>query len=529
MRAVRWALVGLLVAEYASLGIAFEAHPLIERADGWSVGAYLGWLGVFVAVGGAGAALVVCTDGDRRRFAELLAPGISGRTTAVFVALHLVSFACLWWLSALIFPPAEPPDGPPLLWLSFFCLVVLASLATAVAGAVRPSSLVALGRVAGPGLGAGIVIGAGAWLAGLASAHLWWPLGPLTLRAADLSLNALFADAVSVPSMALIGTERFPVVIAPVCSGLEGLGLMSVFVASYLVLARRTLRFPNALLLLPIGLLCAWLSNVARLVGLVLVGSVISYRVAAGGFHTRAGWLVFCAVSLSLVLWSQRSGFFSRAPAREGFGSPTTAFLLPFLALVATSLATTAVSGHIDLLYGLRAVAALVPLVLCRRYYRDIAWRWSWTAAIAGLAAAAAFVLLAPRPGLDAIGAWEAEWVALPVSVRAPWLFVRVAGSVLVVPLAEELAFRGYLLRRLVSRDFMAVAPGQTPMLPLIVSSIAFGAIHQAWMAATIAGLLFAFAQRRTNGVGGAVLAHLVSNAAIAACVLLLGQWWLWM
>jgi len=108
-------------------------------------------------------------------------------------------------------------------------------------------------------------------------------------------------------------------------------------------------------------------------------------------------------------------------------------------------------------------------------------------------------------------------------------VFVRVLGSILIVPLAEELAFRGYVLRRLVSREFETVSFGNLSLAALVVSSVAFGAIHADWLGGTIAGLLFAAVQVWTGSITQAVVAHMVSNATIAVYVLGFGQWWLWM
>jgi CAAX prenyl protease-like protein len=107
-------------------------------------------------------------------------------------------------------------------------------------------------------------------------------------------------------------------------------------------------------------------------------------------------------------------------------------------------------------------------------------------------------------------------------------LALRIFGSVLVVPLAEELAFRGYLLRRLSGRDFRDVPPGHLSLPALLVSSVAFGAIHAGWLGGAIAGLLYGAVQIHGRNVGHAVLAHVVSNAAVALYVVGFGQWWLW-
>ena len=102
-------------------------------------------------------------------------------------------------------------------------------------------------------------------------------------------------------------------------------------------------------------------------------------------------------------------------------------------------------------------------------------------------------------------------------------------GSALVVPLCEELAFRGYLLRRLQSGDFTSVSPRAWTWLSLIASSLVFGALHGRWFAGSLAGLAYAVLLVRTGRLGEAVAAHAVTNAIIALWVLSTGDWSHWL
>ncbi len=113
-------------------------------------------------------------------------------------------------------------------------------------------------------------------------------------------------------------------------------------------------------------------------------------------------------------------------------------------------------------------------------------------------------------------------------SERWAWIAIRAAGSCLVIPLVEELAFRGFLLPWLVSPEFDGVPPSVWTWPALILSSLAFGAIHRQWLVATLAGLAFAAARLHRGRLGAAVLAHALCNAGVAAAVLLGGRWDLW-
>jgi CAAX prenyl protease-like protein len=109
------------------------------------------------------------------------------------------------------------------------------------------------------------------------------------------------------------------------------------------------------------------------------------------------------------------------------------------------------------------------------------------------------------------------------------WVLARILGSVVIVPIAEELAYRGYLLRRLVARDFAAVHFEGIGLWPLLVSAAVFGAAHGAmWPPAVVAGLVYGMLVTRTGRIGEAVCAHVTTNGLIAAAVLFGNHWELW-
>jgi CAAX prenyl protease-like protein len=111
------------------------------------------------------------------------------------------------------------------------------------------------------------------------------------------------------------------------------------------------------------------------------------------------------------------------------------------------------------------------------------------------------------------------EPVALS-SVGLGWLLLRAVGFSTIVPLAEELAFRGYLLRVLQNRDFSSVPYRAGVWWAVVLSSLAFGALHERWFAGTAAGLSYALIQIRGGRLRDAVLAHATTNATLAAFAL---------
>jgi CAAX prenyl protease-like protein len=264
-----------------------------------------------------------------------------------------------------------------------------------------------------------------------------------------------------------------------------------------------------------------------------LIGSYFSEEVAVGGFHAKAGWLIFCGLALGLIVLSRRLHFFSRQPTRVDLANPTAAYLLPFLTLLALAFTTGLFTRHIDLLYAVRIGGAVLVLFAFRHYYADIRFTGARAAfglsVLLGLVAFAVFVAVAPRPEAADVAGWQAQWAALPAWGKVAWMTVRVLGSVIVIPIAEELAFRGYLMRRLVSADFETVPVGQRSWLALAVSSLAFGAVHGGWVGGTAAGLLFGLCSWFGGSLVHPILAHVVANAAVAVFVLVFGGWWIWM
>jgi len=109
------------------------------------------------------------------------------------------------------------------------------------------------------------------------------------------------------------------------------------------------------------------------------------------------------------------------------------------------------------------------------------------------------------------------------------WIAFRALAAVVTVPIAEELAFRSFLIRRIISPHFESVTSRSVTLVPVLISSVAFGLLHgDRWLAGTIAGLLYAFAFLRRGRIGDAVAAHAATNALLAGYVLLLGKWSFW-
>ena len=146
-------------------------------------------------------------------------------------------------------------------------------------------------------------------------------------------------------------------------------------------------------------------------------------------------------------------------------------------------------------------------------------------ALVAGLIVGALWMLRLP-PAATAASVCVAVWLyALPPAAAAAWVVLRAFGSIILVPMAEELAFRGYLHRALIARRVETVAQGQFTWLAFTVSTVLFGLIHQRWLAAMLAGAAYAILMYRTGRLADPIAAHMASNAAIVFWAVAAGQW----
>jgi exosortase E/protease (VPEID-CTERM system) len=389
-----------------------------------------------------------------------------------------------------------------------------------------------------------VVLGAGACVAATVAERIWYPLARWTLFLSAALLRPFLPGLSIDPAARVLGTPNFLIEVAPGCSGYEGIGLILVFTTACLWFFRREWLFPRALLLIPVGVATIWLSNAVRVAGLVYIGSTISPDVAMKGFHSHIGWILFNGVALGTCLlarrvsWITASGPVASGPAIELPGhepvseirdrNAVAAYLMPFVAILAAGLMAGAASAGFEWLYPVRIVAAAVALWYFRNTYRQLDWRVGWSALAAG---AAVFLLWI---GLDRLLGMPSSGIPPPLAQAAPsarsaWILLRIIGAVVTVPIAEELAFRGFLLRRLVSADFESVAFRTFQWLPFVISSVVFGALHgERWLAGTLAGMVYALVLCRKGRMGEAVIAHASTNALLAAWVLSTGQWQLW-
>jgi hypothetical protein len=111
------------------------------------------------------------------------------------------------------------------------------------------------------------------------------------------------------------------------------------------------------------------------------------------------------------------------------------------------------------------------------------------------------------------------------------FLFFRIAISVVAVPILEELFWRGWLMRWLIDpNDFKRVRLGAyTPAAFWAVAAL-FASEHGSyWDVGLITGIIYNWWMIRTRNLWDCIIAHAVTNGALAAYVVLAGQWQYWL
>jgi len=424
---------------------------------------------------------------------------------------------------------AEPPWILFMLW-SAGAVGLYALLAMALA---PPGFLIRMVReerwlIALAGGAAGFILAASEL-----SQKSWNALSEATFQVSAFFLSLYEHDVVAEPARRVLGVGDFKVNIAAACSGYEGIGLVTAFLSIYLWIFRSVLKFPNAWLVLPIGIASIWVLNSVRIAALISLGAHVSPEIAVTGFHSQAGWMMFLIVTIAIMLATHRIGFFHDRGATLSAAAPSPAFneavflLAPFLAMTAAGIIAAAFTADGYWLYALRVLAISAALIAGWRFYRALAhhvdWRRHGEALLIGAVVGAAWIATDPGRGEPSdLGAWLS---GLAPAAALFWIAMRVFGTIILVPIAEELAFRGYLHRKLIADRFEGVAEGAFSWKALIISSVLFAFLHDRWLAGGLAGAAFAVALYRSGRITGAILAHMSANAVIAFWAIVFGQW----
>lgn len=323
------------------------------------------------------------------------------------------------------------------------------------------------------------------------------------------------------PDLETIGIVDFYVEVAESCSGIEGLALITAFMGIYAIVMKDDLSMGRFWLIVwPAALFLSFLLNIVRISVLILIGAFVSPELAVNGFHSFAGWLSFTLLALLILTvvnvlpglgTSEATADRKARPSWTSDAAP--AFIVPFLAFMFSALVVHTFSQTPEVWYGVQVAAMAAALWVFRKPVLALARDFDLIAIGAGVVIAIGWVITAePAEPYESL----AEFTTMALAL---WVVLRVIGTAILVPIVEELFFRGYL--------FSLIDDGSTwrRVAAIVVTTAGFAALHSRPVAAALAGVIFALVLLRRGRLFDAIVAHAVANALIAAAAVGTGQW----
>lgn len=119
----------------------------------------------------------------------------------------------------------------------------------------------------------------------------------------------------------------------------------------------------------------------------------------------------------------------------------------------------------------------------------------------------------------------------LPADQISPvFLVFRILGSVVTVPIIEELFWRGWMMRWIAAKNFTRIPVGTYNTEAFWVVAALFASEHGPyWDVGLLTGVIYNLWAMRTRNLTDCVIAHAVTNACLAIYVIGWGQWQYWM
>jgi len=231
------------------------------------------------------------------------------------------------------------------------------------------------------------------------------------------------------------------------------------------------------------------------------------------------------------------------------------AYLLPMLTFLAFTWLGATWKDFYVATYATKAVIVAVMLYLFWPAYTRVRWNGWWLGVIVGVVGIFQWVYMqrwlqeswpAVIEGWTFIPQTARQWMAQhfkpgedvfnptkvftsPATLYA-FYAIRIAGAVLVVPVMEELFWRDFLWRTIISpNDFKLAQVGEWDWKAFTVVCVAFSFVHGNWWLTSIVwaamvGALLVY----TKSLGACIVAHAVTNLLLAGYVLRWRDWAFW-
>jgi uncharacterized protein len=215
----------------------------------------------------------------------------------------------------------------------------------------------------------------------------------------------------------------------------------------------------------------------------------------------------------------------------------TAAYIAPFLIFVAVMTIEKSFALPGVYWYPLRFVLTLAAILLLSRPY--ISFRPSAPLASVMIGIAVLIIWVAP----DQLFHYRHHWLfensitgkatsSLPTDLQGNTVFLilRCISSFALVPVLEELFWRGWMMRWLIDRDFLKVPLGKYDTGAFWIVAVLFASEHGPyWEVGLAAGVIYNWWLVRTRNLADCILAHAVTNTLLCGWVLATGQWQYWL
>ena len=449
------------------------------------------------------------------------------RVIAIFV-LHCVLFVLVAILTFQLFQTNNRVDTTEgILWITLLAAVAI-TWCFILVGAKKWSDFLRQEKWScfGIGLAALVIV-----IAGTFFQQFWRVLNLFTLSGTRTVLELFYNNIYFEYAERKLGVPEFWVTIDSACSGIEGIVIAISTTAIYLFLSRKELRFPQALALIPIACLFSVGLNILRIAALISIGIEISPKLAIEGFHSVAGWLAAVIVALIIIFiftswkWVQRPVVAPDTSLdQENDHVLAIAILTPFALFVGLTLFGRIFSSEFEYLYPLKITITSIAIAYYWKSYQLRLPNNYLEVTIASVLAASVWIALSDyQPQVDQdLVASVTEMSQLSAVI---WLLLRTISFWMIVPIFEELLFRGYLMSRLAGYPIDNNRKLPFHWVSLLVSSVLFGLIHDAWIAGIAAGVIFGWLRFRSISLTSCLFAHGLTNILISFWALFSGRW----
>lgn len=211
----------------------------------------------------------------------------------------------------------------------------------------------------------------------------------------------------------------------------------------------------------------------------------------------------------------------------------TYAYVAPFVAFVGIMAAEKALSVPPQIAYPIRFVAVWTLVLLLSRPYLKL----RFSAPLGSIAVGAAVFAIWVAP--DLLFDYRQSWLfnnsltgtavsSIPPELRQQgwFILIRTFSCTLLVPVVEELFWRGWLMRWVIDIDFHKIPLGKYNATAFWVVAILFASEHGPyWEVGLITGVIYNWWMIRTKNLADCILMHAVTNGILSTYVVISGRW----